>query len=562
MSKEEHRPMTMKLRASVLAAVAAVLLVGAFAGTGGSGTVTAQEATPTATPITTGNMTVIAINQEHCFLLLGARGGTAATIGGVSCPGLQSQGNLDAVAGALAGLTGPKTRPQPEDFAGIDLDGNQVHQQDGFVQSSTTGSPGNLFIIAFVPNAAPVHFHTNSGVFMQFSGGDPTGQDWTCDTAAEDPDCVSGNTGGDGVVVARLRANNAIANGSTGAITTPATIIAPTGVGTVTLDQGSTDFATIKFKVVGEPRTLSFITLETKLQDGITDPATQCPLPTDANGFLGGNSLPTKSIVLAVASDIDGTPITGAIVNWSTSDKNIGVMAAPLTPTLDLGSFGFGAPNMLCGTTNPGTVSVTAKVSRDVNLGTTFVGAVDPGAQLANLSKDFTVVGAPASVTLAADPATIACDGTATSKVTATVMDAAGNPSAAGQEVHFDVQTLGTSNPVVGKTDDKGVVTSDITPLSSLGNGVPVVVTAGNAANSVLINCSAGGAATPTPPTGTTGGAGGPSGVPITGPNTGTGATADAGSAEPTWIYLLALSALGLLTGSALVWTGARAKGR
>lgn len=553
--------MTMRLRALALAAAAAVVLLAAsFAGGGTAATVSAQEATPTATPVTTGNIPVLAISPTICWLLTFSKYDSQAigAFNGGKCLTMpivpQAVKDIADINGNGDGIV------QPEDFAGIDLDGNQLHQMDDYVaQSQQSSFNGTLFILAWVPNQAPVTFRTNQGVIVppgNYSGAvppnpqaDPTGQVWTCDdqkgtlTAVEDADCVQGAPGADGVVIATL-------SGRWGSSIAP---LSGDNPGTVTVTQGSTDSATIRFRIVGEPRTLSFTTLESKIQDGTTD---GCPLPGAAAGFLGANATAEKSIVLAIAKDINGTPVTGALINWSTSDKDIGDMAAPLTPTIDLGSFGFGAPNILCGQTDPGTVTVTANVLSQY-AGLTF----DANAQPAILSTDFTTVGVPATVTLTADPATIPCDGTATSKITATVMDAAGNPSAAGQQVHFDTQTLGTSSPVNAGTDDKGVASSTISPLSSLANGVPVVVTAGNVANSILINCTLAGPATPTPPSGTSGGGAGPGVGPITGPNTGTGAMADAGSAGSTWIILLALSTLGLLTGSALVWTGARAKG-
>ena len=72
---------------------------------------------------------------------------------------------------------------------------------------------------------------------------------------SEDDDCDPNSTTGDGVVVARLRGRYH-AN------------IAPIGLGTVTVTQASTDQGTIGFRVVGEPRTLSFTTLESVIQDG------------------------------------------------------------------------------------------------------------------------------------------------------------------------------------------------------------------------------------------------------------------------------------------------------
>ncbi|HEX5505108.1 MAG TPA: invasin domain 3-containing protein, partial [Thermomicrobiales bacterium] len=173
----------------------------------------------------------------------------------------------------------------------------------------------------------------------------------------------------------------------------------------------------------------------------------------------------------------------------------------------------------------------------------------------------FTVVGVPASMTLAADPATLTCDGTATSKVSATIVDAAGNPVAAGNQVTFSVKVLGSANPVVAKTDDKGVASSVITPLSGGQAGVPVVVSVGTLSQSTLVSCANAAATTPTPGTGTTpppttGGGG----TGITGPNTGTGDGTVAGGSN--WMLFAALSALGLLAGSAMVWTGARARRR
>ena len=52
-------------------------------------------------------------------------------------------------------------------FAGIDLDGNQVHQQDDWdIFSSVKSASGSLYILAFVPNHAPVTFRTNLGVIV------------------------------------------------------------------------------------------------------------------------------------------------------------------------------------------------------------------------------------------------------------------------------------------------------------------------------------------------------------------------------------------------------------
>ncbi len=420
--------------------------------------------------------------------------------------------------------------------------------------------------MVWVPNQGPVTFHTNRGVFVppgypnSPGGSHPTvddlGQTWVCDNQTgiiaglEDADCGSGYGAGDHIVVARLVARY---NDNIAAI----------GPGTVTVHQAITDNATLAFRVVGEPHSLEFTTLEGAIQDGVTDKATQCKLPTDAAGFLEANSNPLKAIVLAKVLDIEGNPITGAIVNWSTDDSKKSVMAATLTPTLDLGSFGFGAPNIICGTDDPGTATVTATGGSRVDLGDYHISYADPEALDTRKKVDFKVVGAPASVTAAAVPAALTCDGTGTSTVTVTVLDAAGTPVTSGNDVQFDVQVLGTANPIVAKTSADGVATSTITPFASRVVGVPVTITVGDVSTSVRIDCT--GAAAPAPPPAPAGGGAAPSGGGagvIIGPNTGTGgALSGSGAGVPVWAYgLLALGAIALSSGSMMA--AARTKNR
>ena len=82
-------------------------------------------------------------------------------------------------------------------------------------------------------------------------------------------------------------------------------------------------------------------------------------------------------------------------------------------------------------------------------------------------------------MTLKADPATIACDGVTSSVVSATVLGADGKPVVSGNAVRFDVVALGTADKIVALTDDKGVASSKITPLSGPLAGVTVLVTVG-----------------------------------------------------------------------------------
>lgn len=550
--------MKVRIRAGLVTMIAALALFGG-AGAAHVSQTFAQDATPTATPITTGNLDILGISPAICFLLVASDDSLAAP----ACHNLDQAASLLQTADFLGNGDG---EVQPSDFSGIDLDANQVHQMDDF--TGPQADNGSLYIMVWVHNQTSVTFSTNRGVFVPVGypaspGGphptvDDVAQDWVCDNQKgaahlallEDADCGAGFGTGDGVVVARLRARY----GSS---------IADFGPGTVSVRQGIVNVATISFRVVGEPRKLEFVTLESTIQTGQTDPQNECKLPTTAAGFLEANSNPQKAIVLARALDIEGNSITGALVLWEpkfatdvdgnkiiNADTITAGMAAPLTPTLDLGSFGFGAPNIICGTTEPGTVEVVAR-------GSAIAGDLllieDPQATETVKRTSFVVVGDPASITATAAPAAIACDGTQTSTVTATVLDANGDPVTSGNDVHFDVQVLGTANPVNGKTSGEGVVASVISPLAIGSTGVPVTVSIGDIATSVRIDCTVAAPAPPPAPAGGGAPSGGGAGV-ISGPDTGTGdALAGAGSGLSVWAYaLLALGAIALSAGSML----------
>jgi hypothetical protein len=240
--------------------------------------------------------------------------------------------------------------------------------------------------------------------------------------------------------------------------------------------------------------------------------------------------------------DDEGTQLTGAFVEWLVDDEDKAIWATNVTPTLDLGSFGFGAPNVLCGVDVPGTVELTANLldeaGEDRVLPTTF----NPEGEADTTLLDFQVVGPPAAMTLSAAPPTLACDGVATSTVTATVTDIDGNPVVAGNEVTFSVQVLGTANPIVAGSGEGGVATTVVTPLATGSPvGVPVVATVGDVSASILVNCTGAtspGTAPPPPP----GGGAGGGGTGITGPDTGSGGNL-AGSGSLSWWPVLALLA-------------------
>jgi hypothetical protein len=197
---------------------------------------------------------------------------------------------------------------------------------------------------------------------------------------------------------------------------------------------------------------------------------------------------------------------------------------------------------VVCGLDGSGQVEVTMEIV----LGPQSVG-LDPAHGEDTFTFTLDLVGEPANITLAANPGTIGCDGIATSTVSATVTDAEGNLAINGTEVRFDVQVLGTANPIVATTTD-GIANTTVTPLAIEATGVPVIGTAGSAQGSTLVNCSGvapGGEPPPPPPTGP--GTGQPGGS-VQPPDTGTGGDFDGSGSMSIWPALaLALGAAALI---------------
>jgi adhesin/invasin len=207
--------------------------------------------------------------------------------------------------------------------------------------------------------------------------------------------------------------------------------------------------------------------------------------------------------------------------------------------SVDVGDpFGVGWFAHICGGESTGVATLTATVDPDANNGTPL------DQESADL--EITVVGAPDAVALSAAPAQIACDGSATSTVTATVTDSDGNNVANGTDVNFSVVALGTANPINTTTTD-GVATSVITPLSNATAGVTVIVTAGDAQSSIRVDCSL-----PIPPTAPAGGATPTRTGTIGGPDTGSGGYLgqDSSAGFPLWtLVALALGSVALVAG-------------
>jgi hypothetical protein len=394
-------------------------------------------------------LNALMLNQETCFLIGTAFGGgvaiECASAGGVGNFAL----NLSNMANRLAKRDlGDTTKPSLADFKGIDLDKNQLHQVDG-----------QAFIAVFLNDQGPIDISVSNAEILPINSLAPVGNTYRCDTSASgtggDPDCVEGATGGDGAYVFAIVPDSRSVRGP--------------GMISIVQERYPID---IPFTVVGEPNSVSIVTLKTTLQVGASDlkstlPFTKddCKLAASASGFLDANGTPERTVALAIVKDIDGTAISGASIVWSSDDPDIASTATDFTPTIDLGSFGVGAPEILCGTKMPGTTKIRVKTVAFGPAGPAPAGLpLDVAAREVRAFKEVTVTGFPDAVALAAAPASLDCDGTASSTVSATVLTSEGTPVQDGNDVTFDVQLLGTANPILAKTKG-GVATSVITPL-------------------------------------------------------------------------------------------------
>ncbi len=551
---------------AVKTGIAGLLLAVLLAGAG------LVASSPSTQPTSAAPIAMVGLNSSICITLAAAFGGLAGTDAISDCQGAGNQngattaGSLEHFVACLRGadfehvgvheclnrpgdpLVGKVT---PKDLAGLDLDKNQFY----------TGQ--SLIVFAFVNDDTNVRFKTDFGQMTDTSLNTTVGTNYFCNTGDRsavppgDPDC-DGNpaTPGDGVVVAAVKVTKADG----------------TGTGTVTAIQNGIGFP-MTFTVTGTPQTITVKPLFGKdtIQTGATVPPkasdltalplphTDCSFQASAAAVLGANNDAVKAVLVAAAQDNDGLPVVGALLQWNhpfvhsdglsligqlpADPVPQGGVALAATPTIDTGPLGISFPQFVCGGSETG--DLKEKVS--------FVTGLDGGGTIER--EAFTnvvvhVVGPPSTVTLAADPPVVDCNGTNSSKVTATVSTAAGLPVADGVDVNFRVDVLGTANPLVTNSG-KGAASTTVTPFAS-GNGatgVPVVVTAGDVQTSILVQCSGAvaGAAAPPPAPGAPGGGtapaagGGPTGT-ITGPDTGSGGAAG-GQGALSWWPVLALAA-------------------
>lgn len=260
----------------------------------------------------------------------------------------------------------------------------------------------------------------------------------------------------------------------------------------------------------------------------VTKPTIQEAAPSCA--ITDSTSAPTRGGAGLTFTDINGTALVGYAATWASSSTSTMTVAAPTTVSMQLtGTTTITAPNVYCG----------------VAAGSANLNATAPGSEISGITtgvtrtQAITVTGVPAAIALTASPAAIACNGTNTSTITATVTDSAGNNVVDNTPVTFSVVALGTANPVTTKTTG-GTASSVITPLSGTTAGTVVTVTAGTVSQQITIACqqalltptAPAAAATATPKGG------------VVGPNTGTGGYL--GSSSSTGFPMWALAALAL----------------
>ncbi len=322
-------------------------------------------------------MNVLGINPRLCFLMTqgrdwndnGVLDSGDSTTALVQCQHLDQPGAIQSLVRVLGGNP---DNPQPSDFAPIDLDANQLHEQDGV-----------LTIVAFVSNDDLVTFSTDKGIF-DASG---TASAVCGPVPFQDEDCDGNGVRGDGVIAVNLIANNA-----------------PRGPGTVTVNQSGVD-TLLNFTITGEPSQIHL-----SIGKAVETGAASCQYPQSEAEWGQASTARQKTVMQAQILDSDGKPLTASLVRWQTDDQTKAVTAAPFGWTTDLGSAGFAARNVLCGVHNAGPVTATASITNGDNVLPNGL-AIDPMAGVASASLSETVLAAAAVGGVAEPPDSIQSSG-------------------------------------------------------------------------------------------------------------------------------------------------------
>jgi len=397
------------------------------------------EAKPTA---------IVTINSTLCLTLTlsldwdnsGIIDTADAQTGLTACnTGLASEGTM---ADLIRILGGDPAHPQPEDFAAIDVEDGQIHESDG-----------KMWFIAFVSNDDPIGFYADEGIFPSSGNSELV----VCPLA--DDDCDNDGVRGDGIVAVML------VPGADPDPATPENEAVDRGPATFRVRQGGLEIEEA-YTIVGEPWNIELAATEATIQTG----AVVCEMFDSLPTFVAVLNAPETTALSAKVLDSDGTSLTAALVGYTIDDTDKAITALPLVPTL-VSALGVGAPNVLCGQTDTGTVEITASILREAS-GITL----DKDARQKHASVEVAVVGPPEDMVLSVSPATIVCDGVTGATVSAALTDADGNPVIDGNRVRFDVKALGIANPIVAASVG-GAAKTTVTPLSDLVRGVTVKAT-------------------------------------------------------------------------------------
>ncbi|MGD0764986.1 MAG: hypothetical protein ABR978_01610 [Dehalococcoidia bacterium] len=395
---------------------------------------------------------VIAFNPDVC----------AGITHSAACYDLQNPANLAIVAEILDGaVDDPSTYDDLVNASDAQLGDDSQSLADLLVNSQS------MWVLTFVSNDANVQEVADEGVWLSTGTSDTA---LACPFA--DEDCNADGTKGDGVVVDLLYSGVPLAD-------TDTSDFLDRGDATIDITQAGVD-QTLDYTVVGGVDDITLKSLKTTIQENSGAPCVLGGYPT--NEFTQENALADVTGLLATIVDDDGTELTGIWVAWAQTDSNDdpsditlakdaqSTSGHPLSVSV-FKSKQASAPNVACG----GDPQTGAKIDAAYDADADGVIENERGSIDDEVTLD--VVTAPASMTLAANPATIMCDGTTNSTVSATVLGDDSKPVVSGNAVRFDVVALGTANPIVGKTDDKGVASSVITPLSGPLAGVTVLAT-------------------------------------------------------------------------------------
>jgi len=380
---------------------------------------------------------VLGINWVLCFFLTadkdwddnGFVDNADKTVAFVGCQTLNDQYRLEQLVRVLGG---DPQNPSPTDFAAIDVDGNQLHEQDG-----------SLWVIAFVSNDEPVAFSADEGVF-QVSGTATAACGPLPSHDFQDEDCDDDGVEGDGVVVTKIAASG----GARG----PASVVATqSGVDTY-----------LDYTITGEPYEIHVTAAEPTIETG----AASCEYPQTEAEWSEALADPQRTVLTAQILDSDGTPLATGLVEWQSYDENKAAPAIVNGWTADLGIAGVVGRNVLCGMDNVGEVTVEASITKFIAAGLNadpYAGSDDDSVQ---------VVVVPRSPANDTPTPTTTPTATATRTPTATPKP----PAGVGGAVELPAAAIAAESDV--SSEESGGAASGVALAGAVVGGV-VVLTAG-----------------------------------------------------------------------------------